>query len=678
MKRNQIAYKFTLATMMVASLGVGMLAWLSYEQAKELFVQQSVQKVIDLSQNYREKVAKTVGALKYDLTMIRLSQSMQGLLRAFADPYRFDERTNKTFSQYVEETGNLFTLMLQQNLPYFQIRLIDAQTGAEIVRVERQKDGAIVNVPRRRLQIKRHRDYVKEALEIPDGQVYLSHITLNREYHTVEIPYRPTIRAIVSDRVKHDKRVLIVINADVSKLFDFESFRGENGVRTLVANEQGYYLYNPENPLKEFGFEFGREEKMSLDYPKSAPLFEKRIGEVEWYDESNDLYYHIQRIPLDAIRSIAVLKAGGSELFAKKASEYQRTLLEYVVLTVFFLTLFAAWMVWRLTRPITRLSEIARKIARTKGRSRVKIDVHTHDEIEELARSLQTMLDALLESRREIERFAQKLEHEVERKTEALRKLNEELEKKVQEGIEEIRKKDETMLQQAKLAEMGEMIGAIAHQWRQPLNALALNIQSLEDMAALGELDEAEIEQFIAENMKTIRFMSKTIDNFRNFYRTEKESQPFDLKKAVEETITLQQAQLEARDIELHTELEPVEVVGYKNDFMQVLLNLISNARDAILHRREREKRLHGRITVRLFADGDEAVVRVEDNGGGIAEEILSRIFEPYFTTKEEGNGTGLGLHMAKRIIEEKMGGRLLAFNGEEGAVFEIRLKVKR
>jgi signal transduction histidine kinase len=175
--------------------------------------------------------------------------------------------------------------------------------------------------------------------------------------------------------------------------------------------------------------------------------------------------------------------------------------------------------------------------------------------------------------------------------------------------------------------------------------------------------------------MKTIQFMSKTIDDFRNFYREDKEKRRFDLAQAVEDTLNLQRAQLEAREIELVERLEPVEIEGFRNDLMQVVLNLVSNARDAIMARKEKEPNLEGRIEVSVYEEDGEAVVKVRDNGGGIPQEILERIFEPYFTTKEEGQGTGLGLHMARRIVEEKMGGRLTAANEGDGAVFTIRIR---
>ena len=146
----------------------------------------------------------------------------------------------------------------------------------------------------------------------------------------------------------------------------------------------------------------------------------------------------------------------------------------------------------------------------------------------------------------------------------------------------------------------------------------------------------------------------------------------------MEETLQLQRAQLENNGIEVETDLQSVETVGFHNDFRQVLMNLISNARDAIMERRKKEPDFGGKITIRTYAEGDMAVAEVEDDAGGVPEAVAQRIFEPYFTTKEEGKGTGLGLYMAKRLIEEKMRGSITLEKGEKGARFVVRIPIRR
>ena len=246
--------------------------------------------------------------------------------------------------------------------------------------------------------------------------------------------------------------------------------------------------------------------------------------------------------------------------------------------------------------------------------------------------------------------------------------LLDEVDKQVRQKTEVQKKLAEQEIlihQQSKLAAMGEMIGAIAHQWRQPLNALNMNIQNLEDDFEDGLIDEPFIQAFIEKNRKTIVFMSKTIDDFRNFFRTDKEKQSFSLLNAVHETIALQEAQFKSHAIDVEIEGEDISLFSLKGEFQQTVLNLINNAKDALVESGRCDKK----ITIQLLGDA----LAVEDNAGGIPEEILERIFEPYFTTKEQGNGTGIGLYMSKLIIEKNMGGILSVENRSEGARFLIQ-----
>ena len=230
------------------------------------------------------------------------------------------------------------------------------------------------------------------------------------------------------------------------------------------------------------------------------------------------------------------------------------------------------------------------------------------------------------------------------------------------------KEKENMILRQSKLAAMGEMIGAIAHQWRQPLNALNINIENIEDDYEDNLVDKEYIEDFIAEQTGTIQFMSKTIDDFRNFFRIEREKEKFSMKKAIESTFNIQSAQLGNHNISFDVSGEDFIVDGFKNEFQQVILNLVSNAKDAMVSNNIKE----GKITVSL----QKGTIKIKDNGGGVSKDVIDRIFEPYFTTKEQGEGTGMGLYMSKMIIEDNMGGTISVSNIADGAEFTINVKV--
>jgi PAS domain S-box-containing protein len=237
--------------------------------------------------------------------------------------------------------------------------------------------------------------------------------------------------------------------------------------------------------------------------------------------------------------------------------------------------------------------------------------------------------------------------------------------------LEELRKNEQMLLQQSRLAAMGEMINNIAHQWRQPLNTLGLLVQKIPLL-----YDTAEIKMdFLVENstksMELIQYMSKTIDDFRFFFRSDKEIVTFGLDSAVRQSVGF--IELTLKDLKIAIELHLDESLifrGYPNEFAQALLNILLNSRDALV-----ENNIdNAKIVLRAFANNGTSVVTVTDNAGGIPEDIIDKIFDPYFTTKSPDKGTGLGLFMSKTIIEKNMKGLLTAHNTGSGAEFRIEV----
>ena len=222
---------------------------------------------------------------------------------------------------------------------------------------------------------------------------------------------------------------------------------------------------------------------------------------------------------------------------------------------------------------------------------------------------------------------------------------------------------------------MGEMIGNIAHQWRQPLNALGLVLQNLKFSYEMGDLNDDVMNRSIDKANMLTKNMSKTIDDFRNFFKQNKAKEIFDINKSVIDSMALVESTFEYHKIKLEKDFksEKIEIFGFPNEFAQVLLNIISNAKDALLE----NKIKNPQVKIETKIEDDNAYIFIIDNALGIKEDAINKIFEPYFTTKNEVQGTGIGLYMSKIIIERNMNGQIYAKNKDDGAIFTIKLPLK-
>ena len=249
--------------------------------------------------------------------------------------------------------------------------------------------------------------------------------------------------------------------------------------------------------------------------------------------------------------------------------------------------------------------------------------------------------------------------------------LNVTLQQKVAANLEKAREKDKMLMKQSRLAAMGEMIEQIAHQWRQPLNTLALIMQDLFFKIKLRNFDEAAFEKANEKINETLQYMSKTIDDFRNFHQMDKDMDHVPIEEVINMALALNEASLRYAHIEcrLHSERPHYALIA-KNEMVQIFMNLIKNARDAITEKRPNS----GQIDIYISQSDTHIRIAVEDNAGGIPEVIMEHIFEPYFTTKQPNRGTGLGLYMSRSIVEESMNGTLEAENGDAGARFIVTI----
>jgi len=255
------------------------------------------------------------------------------------------------------------------------------------------------------------------------------------------------------------------------------------------------------------------------------------------------------------------------------------------------------------------------------------------------------------------------------------------LQQKVKEEIIKNNQLVSKLIETERLSAMGEMIGNIAHQWRQPLSVISALATGVLLKQELNTLDDEHLVNSCNTIIKNTQYLSQTIDDFRGFIKGDREKVVFDIKKTIEKVLTIINTRLYAHNIEIITNIKNIEINSYENELIQCFVSIINNSIDAL-----KEKDLKEKLIFIDIKEGHEhIIIKIKDNGNGIADDVLPHIFEPYFTTKEQFNGTGLGLSMTYRLITEGMNGSIKAYNENfiynnhsyRGAVFEIVIKTE-
>ena len=223
---------------------------------------------------------------------------------------------------------------------------------------------------------------------------------------------------------------------------------------------------------------------------------------------------------------------------------------------------------------------------------------------------------------------------------------------------EKLTEREKLLIQQSKMAQMGEMLENIAHQWRQPLSVITTTASGLKVQQEFSVLTNDELKESLDSIMKAAVHLSVTIDDFRNFYKNDKEKKNFSLKNAVEKSLTLLSSKFKNQEIEIKIEVEDIEIYGFENELIQVFINILNNAKDELV-KQDNQNRL---IYIFSKKEKENISISFQDNAGGIKKELLAHIFENHFTTKEQEDGTGIGLYMSKLIID-KINGEIKASN---------------
>lgn len=245
----------------------------------------------------------------------------------------------------------------------------------------------------------------------------------------------------------------------------------------------------------------------------------------------------------------------------------------------------------------------------------------------------------------------------------------------------ETKKQQNVIAQQSKMAAMGEMIGHIAHQWRQPLSSISTSSTGMKLQKQMNILEDDFLIEGLEQINKSVQYLSTTIDDFRNFYKPDKNKNEFRIQDTIDKVINLIDSQFRFIGVKIIKNIENIKINNYENELIQVIINLLNNSRDELIKKDSLDEKL---IFISALKNGKEIFLEIKDNAGGIPLDIIDRVFEPYFTTKEQSQGTGIGLYMSREIVNKSMNGEIYVknetFNYEgksyKGALFRILIPI--
>ncbi len=541
---------------------------------------------------------------------------------------------SRTFQRFLEHkssfvhTQELFLNIASTSKNIMQLRFINSK-GKEIIRIDRKNIGSIPKaIPFEQLQNKSQRYYFKNIIAIDNNRIWHSKIDLNIENGKVQRPLQAVLRVGVPIFHNEEKKGILIINVFMNNFLN--EFAKSADYNIFLIDQYGYFIsHNNANYMwsKYKQKEYTLKDILTKEFD-TILLKKEYIGETI-YSKRLNLF--------DTTHNTVIVQP---KYF--KVQEEIYTHIKQLIFVLIGLILLSFPFAYIFAKTPTRLK----------------------DEVDELNLTL---------------------EDKVIQKTYELTELNRNLENRVQVEVEKNSKKDKLLYQQSKIASLGEMLGNIAHQWRQPLSAISSAASGIKLQKEMKILEENDLNDAIEGILKNSRYLSKTIDDFRNFFKTDKNHEHIQLDSALQDDLNILKATLKNNYIEVITNLEKnIEILTLKNELTQVHLNIISNAKDALLA--EKNQNLTQRyIFIDLKKDENMAIISIKDNGGGIQESALEKIFEPYFTTKHKSQGTGIGLFMSEEIIVKHLKGSIEAVNTTysykehlyKGAMFIIKLPLK-
>ncbi len=461
-------------------------------------------------------------------------------------------------------------------------------------------------------------------------------------------------------------------------IFIFLQYKHNESVAQTVLDaehERNIMLVNTILPIIQTNLEFGlidsNQQYLDAIYRDNnnismISLKDSKFKELYTYKTEDRIqtYQIIRTITDKETQSLlGILEIHFSNIyFERMLDEHQSFSMQ--IMSIYALIIFIMlWSLRRVFMPMHNLIEVINTFEPKKDNFNLN-RTSKHDEIGVIQNALVDMIDRIELHNKELHSLNETLEDKVLRRTQDLQNKREQLENEIQK----VKNQEKMLISQSRLAAMGEMMSMIAHQWRQPLSTTTLMITNYKVTAMLNSNKPDERDEILDKISDTIIYLSETIDDFQTYFKPDKSKDSCELSHVIQRAYTFSKARLDNYNINFNvTCRDSLYVKTYYNELVQIVLNIINNAIDAIIESNTNIKD----ITITCKQEKGISIIEIEDSGGGINENIIENIFEPYFSTKGK-NGTGLGLYMANMIVQNHIGGELKVQNTENGAKFSI------
>ncbi len=586
-----------------------------------------------------------------------------------------------------------------------QLRYID-KNGMEVIRLQRNENNTFTFVPKEQLQDKSKRYYFINAKERKQGEIHFSALDLNIEHEKVEIPFNPTIRTLMPMEKRGEFYGLLVVNHTMTEFL--KTFANSPLYDVILADDKGHpiFHYKEENSWGAY-----KKEKYTIksDFPE-------QYQEILSHDFLRTDRFVSKKLDLDIANKLYLILQFKQSLYdlEKQKSLTRDIALALIVLLFSGIGIFFIIRVFKdiffnfdeIQRLNDQLEEQARIISKNSIYSQTDLKGIITDASDAFCELSGYSREELIGKPHNIVRHPDmpsstfkeiwnRLKNEESWDGEILNrkkdgspywvysmiapysegnKLVGYISNRVNITSEkEIELQDRLLREKEKLSLLGEMFGNITHQWKQPLGVISAASNGMRFKSQLGTLDASTVDQYTNSIEKSIQFLTETINTFKNYVQGKKEFKHYPLQEEIEKVLTIMEPMIKDNNITFISNLHDMKEVSLgmtTNELAQVIMVLISNAKDIFEEKNTQEPW----IRLELLKDEEKIVLSVEDNGGGIPDEILPQLFSKYFTTKDEHKGTGLGLYMSKEIIEESFNGKLYVKNTENGAKFFIEL----